>query len=187
MPKRIQPSTSGYRIHKESTQNTNSESDTESQSNSDTDNTSGYSSEGGSKYKYNSLVNSDYKKSRTGSIQDNLTKDQIREKLQGYKALKSTHDKKQLLQLKPFKIWIRYFNTVTKEFRVGGLLKIVDPELRYIMLVNTIQKLTWSVQLKDCIIFIPKDIQEKEQEKQKEQTTKEKLYRLYNQGKLARK
>lgn len=188
MPKRIQLSTSKYRIHKESTEDTKSESDTDSKSNLDTNSTtSGYSSEGGSKYKYNSLVNSTYKKSRTGSIQDNLSKDQIREKLQGYKALKSTHDKKQLLQLKPFKVWIRYFNTITTEFRVGGLLKIVDPELRYIMLVNTIQKLTWSVQLKDCIIFIPKDIQEKELEKQKEEITKEKLYKLYNQGKLARK
>jgi len=188
MSKRIQPSTSGYRIKKESTQSTDADNDNDNDTDNDTDSiTSGYSSEGGSKYKYKSLVNSDYKKPRTGSKQDNLTKDQIREKLQGYKALKSIHDKKQLLQLKPFKVWIRYFNNITKEFRVGGLLKMVDPELRFIMLVNTSKNLTWSVQLKDCIVFIPKDIEEKEKAKQKEQMTKEKLYKLYQQGKLGKK
>ena len=64
---------------------------------------------------------------------------------------------------------------------------MVDPELRFIMLVNTSKNLTWSVQLKDCIVFIPKDIEEKEKTKQKEQMTKEKLYKLYQQGKLGKK
>jgi hypothetical protein len=178
MSKKYQ-STSGYRIIKqESSEPTNySTSDSED----------GYSSEGGGKYRYTSLAEANYKKPKDGSRQDNLTKTQIKEKLQGYRALKTSKDKEYLLTLKPFKVWVRYFNTVTKEFRVGGLLKMVDTQLRYIMLVNTSKNLTWSVQLKDCIIFIPKDIEEKEQAKQKEQLAKEKLYKLYQQGKLAKK
>lgn len=181
MSKRIQ-STSGYRIIKKESSEPSYTSDTDSESDSD-----GYSSEGGGKYKYTSLTNTNYKKPKEGSRQDNLTKEQIKEKLQGYKALKSSKDKQYLLKLKPFKVWIRYFNTVTKEFRVGGLLKMVDQELRYIMLVNTSKNLTWSVQLKDCIIFVPKDIEEQEQAKEKEKLTKEKLYKLYQQGKLGKK
>jgi hypothetical protein len=184
MSKRIQKSTSGgYRvIKKESSEPTDNYSDSDIDSDND-----GYSSEGGGKYKYASLVDSNYKKPREGSRQDNFTKDQIREKLIGYKALRTSQDKEYLLKLKPFKVWVRYFNNVTKEFRVGGLLKMVDKELRYIMLVNTSKNLTWSVQLKDCIIFIPKDLEKQEQEKQKEQLTKEKLYKLYQQGKLGKK
>lgn len=176
-------------IKQESSEPTNytDNSSDDSSDNSDSDSADGYSSEGGGKYKYTSLADTNYKKPRDGSKQDNLTKTQIREKLQGYRALKSSKDKEYLLTLKPFKVWVRYFNTVTKEFRVGGLLKLVDKQLRYIMLVNTSKNLTWSVQLKDCIIFIPKDIEEKEQAKQKEQLAKEKLYKLYQQGKLAKK
>jgi hypothetical protein len=181
MSKRMQ-STSNYRIIKKES----SEPTTNNYSDSDSD-SEGYSSEGGGKYKYTSLGDTNYKKPREGSRQDNLTKDQIREKLQGYKALKTSKDKEYLLNLKPFKVWVRYFNTVTKEFRVGGLLKVVDTQLRYIMLVNTSKNLTWSVQLKDCIIFVPKDIEQKEQAKEKEQSTKEKLYKLYQQGKLGKK
>lgn len=179
MSKRIQPSSVKYRIIKK-------DSSEPTYDTSDSDSDIGYSSEGGGKYKYESLTNSNYKKPKEGSRQDNLTADQIKNKLQGYKALKTSKDKESLLTLKPFKVWIRYFNTVTKEFRVGGLLKMVDKELRYIMLVNTTKNLTWSVQLKDCIIFIPKDLEKQEQAKQKEQSTKEKLYKLYQQGKLAK-
>lgn len=177
MSKRIQ-STLRYRIIKKgSDESSEPESESESENGSE-----GYVSEGGGKYKYDSLVDSNYKKPKSGSRQDNLTKEQIRQKLKGYRALKTPSEKEYLLNLKPFKVWVRYFNNVTKEFRVGGLLKMVDKELRYIMLVNTSKNLTWSVQLKDCIIFIPK-----EEEKQKEQSTKEKLYKLYQNGKLSRK
>jgi hypothetical protein len=173
-------SSTGYRIIKKESSDEETYSDTESCS-------SGYSSEGGGKYRFTSLVESGYKKPKEGSKQDNMTKEQIKEKLQGYKSLKTMQDKRYLLNLKPFKVWIRYFNTVTKEFRVGGLLKLVDPELRFIMLVNTNKNLTWSVQLKDNIIFVPKNIEAKEQEKEKEKLTKEKLYKLYKEGKLAKK
>jgi hypothetical protein len=174
----------GYRIIKKEDSYGDS-SDTDS---SHTDSvSSGYSSQGGGKYRFTSIVESSYKKSKTGSKQDNMTKEQIKEKLQGYKALKTSQDKRYILNLKPFKVWIRYFNTVTKEFRVGGLLKLVDPSLRYIMLVNTNKNLTWSVQLKDNIIFVPNNVEEKQQEREKEKLTKEKLYKLYKDGKLAKK
>jgi hypothetical protein len=167
----------GYRIIKKEDSYYNS--DTESIS-------SEYSSDGGSKYRFTSIVESGYKKPKEGSRQDNMTKEQIKEKLKGYKALKTIQEKRYLLTIKPFKVWIRYFNTQTKEFRVGGLLKLVDPELRYIMLVNTNKNLTWSVQLKDNIIFVPSNIEEKEKEKEKEKITKDKLYKLYKDGKLTK-
>jgi hypothetical protein len=178
--KKFASSSLGYRIVKQDSSDEATYSDTESISSS-------YSSEGGGKYKYTSIAESSYKKPKEGSKQDNMTKEQIKQKLQGYKALKTAQEKKYLLNLKPFKVWIRYFNTVTKEFRVGGLLKLVDPELRYIMLVNTSKNLTWSVQLKDNIIFVPNDIEQKQKEKEKEKVKKEKLFKLYKEGKLIKK
>lgn len=178
--KKFATSSIGYKIVKKESSDESSVEDSYSESES-------YTSDGGGKYKYTSIVESGYKKPKQGSKQDNMSKDQIREKLQGYKALKTSQEKRELLNLKPFKVWIRYFNTQTKEFRVGGLLKLVDPELRYIMLVNTNKNLTWSVQLKDNIIFVPKDVEAKEKEKDKERLTKEKLYKLYKDGKLAKK
>ena len=161
----------------------------------------------GSDYKYKSIIKSDYVKPASGSKQDNFTRHEIRQKLKGYRALRTPEEKRYLLNLKPFKVWIRYFNTVTKEFRVGGLLKLVDPELRFIMLVNTTKNITWSVQLNDSIIFVPKEItQNKQQNKQqqqqqkiknkepinnqdqeqsrREEVIKAKLYALYKNGKL---
>ena len=182
--KKFATSSVGYRIVKKESSDESSDKSSHYQNDSDSE---GYTSDGGGKYKYASLVESGYKKPKEGSKQDNMTKDQIREKLQGYRALKTSQDKRFLLNLKPFKVWIRYFNTQTKEFRVGGLLKLVDPELRYIMLVNTNKNLTWSVQLKDNIIFVPKDVDAKDKEREKEKMTKEKLYKLYKEGKLAKK
>lgn len=176
-------------VIKNNTENTDSIT-TEYESDYDSDyDESDYSSSGGGndKYKYKSLIDTNYVKPTNGTIQDNLTKDDILQKLKGYKALRSNDDKRILLTLKPFTVWIRYFNTKTNSFRVGGLLKMVDPELRFIMLVNTSKNLTWSVQLKDCIIFIPKNIEIKTKTKLKEQTTKNKLYELYKQGKLGRR
>lgn len=185
--KKFASSSVGYRIIKKESSDESSEPNNRHNNNDSESDSEGYTSDGGGKYKYTSLVDSGYKKPKEGSKQDHMTKDQIREKLQGYRALKTTQDKRFLLNLNPFKVWIRYFNTQSKEFRVGGLLKLVDPELRYIMLVNTNKNLTWSVQLKDNIIFVPKDIAAKDKEREKEKMTKEKLYKLYKEGKLAKK
>lgn len=158
----------------ETTQNTDEESYSEEETGTD------------QKYKYTSLTDTNYKGK---SKQAEMTKEQIKEKLKGYKALKTANDKKVLLELQPFKTWVRYFNTETKQFRVGGLLKLVDPDLRYIMLVNTAKGITWSVQLNDNIIFIPDPEKQKEKlkEKLKEECEKDKLYKLYKAGKLKKK
>ena len=146
-----------------------------------------YESSGGSEYKYISIVDTNYKKPRNGTRQDNLTKDEIKQKLEGYIALKTKEDKKILLELTPYKIWIRYYNITTKQFRVGGLLQKVDSKLRYIKLINTNDNIIWSVQVKDNIIFIQDpEIQEmKAKQKLKDEQIKEKLYKLYKKGKIS--
>lgn len=174
----------GYRIIKkqEYTSDTSETSDTDSY----TENyyTETTQQDGGTK-KYISIVDSGYKKPKGGTLQDNLTKEDVKQKLIGYKSLKTMQQKKYLQTLAPFKTWIRYYNPTTKQFRTGGLLMKVDPEMRFIMLVNTSKNLTWSVQLKDNIIFVPDPkIQE---EKEKEQNLKEKLLDLYKKGKLTTK
>jgi hypothetical protein len=162
----------GYKIIK---QEYTSDTDTYTESKSD------FTQEGGAN-KYNSIVNTGYKKPKQGTFQDNLTKEDIQKKLIGYKSLKTMSQKKYLQTLVPFKAWVRYYNPITKQFRTGGLLMKVDPDMRFIMLVNTSKNLTWSVQLKDNIIFVPDPkIQE---EKETEQNLKEKLLDLYKNGKL---
>jgi hypothetical protein len=147
----------------------------------------------GGRTEYTSIVNSSYKKSRNGSVQDNLTRDDIINRLDNYMPLKTIHEKKILTRLPYFKTWIKYFNTKTRQFRVGGLLmKVEYPD--YIMLVNTAKKITWSVQLKDNIIYIPEDVElkdinklEKQNEKKKENEIKNRLFELYKKGELSRK
>lgn len=157
---------------------------------------------------FKSIVQSNYTKPVYGSKQDNLTLEEIKEKLQGYVSLKSMHDKKVLTMLPLFKTWVRYYNVEKKQFRTGGLLiKVAYPE--YITLANTVNNVSWSVQLKDVIIYIlhpdiaKQRIEENEEkkrektketrverkierqnEKKKEKVIKDKLYELYKNGEL---
>ena len=99
-----------------------------------------------------SIVYTDYIKSRNGSIQDNLTKREIYEKLQGYREIKD----RRLLKFIPVKTYIKYYNKYLKKFRTGGiLLKLTD---KYIMLANIGLNLIWSVQLNENRLFIDKEI-----------------------------
>jgi hypothetical protein len=146
----------------------------------------------GGKVAYKRLIESNYKKPINGSRQDNLTRDDILKRLQNCIPLKSIRDKQILEELPIFKTWIKYYNTTTRQFRTGGLLmKVSYPD--YIMLVNTAQNITWSVQLKDNIIYIPDQTIVKQTQKQKEEAEhkekmiKEKLYDMYKRGKLAAK
>lgn len=136
--------------------------------------------------RFQSIVNTDYVKSNKGSLQDNMTKEQIKSKLVGYKSLKTPESKRYLLSLPLFKTWIKYYNPTTKQFRTGGLLMKVDKNMRFIVLVNTTKNLSWSVQLQDNIIFVPDPdhTNANEEEQTKECETKEKLYNLYKQGRL---
>jgi hypothetical protein len=157
----------------------------------------------GGKVNYTSIVDSNYKKPRSGTAQDNFTKNDILDKIENTIPLKTMQDKRYLEQMPLFKTWVKYYNTETKQFRTGGLLfKVAYPD--YIMLINTSQKLTWSVQLKDNIIYIPdprllhkRQEQAKEkrkqraeivkQQKQDDAIIKDKLFELYKRGKLAAK
>lgn len=139
--------------------------------------------EGGGRFV--SIVDANYNRPRGGTKQDNMTKDEIKAKLVGYVPLRSMKEKEYLTELKPFKTWIKYINTTTKQFRTGGLLmKVVYPD--YIMLANTSKNLTWSVQLKDNIIFVPDpDLAEQQDEsKRREQAIKDRLYTMYKKGEL---
>ena len=138
----------------------------------------------------------DYKK-ESKKEKRSLTKEEIRDKFGVMKPLKTEEEKSELLNLKVYNVWIRYYNKKTKTFKIGGLLKYVDPQLRYIILLNTSAKISWSVQLKDNIIFISKNIKNKNIKyknnskkpiqiikNSKEELQKNKLYDLYKQGKL---
>jgi hypothetical protein len=99
-----------------------------------------------------------------------------------------------------FKTFVRYINNKTRQFRLGGvLLKVEHPD--FIVLGNLQMQMSWSVQLKDNIIFIrdPRlkqvDDQEKYQKRQeqreqnkelkdKEKLIKDKLYTMYKNGDL---
>ena len=107
----------------------------------------------------NRLGNDNYKRPKQ-TLQDKLTKDEINEKLIGYKELDDIDDLKNMLGND-----IRYFifeNTgtqktpkVIKKFRLGGKLIKVDSNLQYIVLATGLppNQKTWSVQLKDSQIF----------------------------------
>lgn len=143
----------------------------------------------GGRGRFQSIIDTHYAKPRRGSKQENFTKDEIKEKLVGFTPLQTMKDKEILKRLPVFKTWVRYINKDTRQFRTGGLLmKVSYPD--YIMLVNTRQNVTWSVQLKDNIIFIrdPSEAETRREtisdEKQKEKAIKNKLYEYYQQGVL---
>lgn len=134
---------------------------------------------------FQSIVDAEYKKPKSGSKQDNMTTDEIKQKLNGFIPLKTLAEKKLLTALPLFKTWVRYINKDTRQFRTGGLLmKVEYPD--YIMLINTNKNLTWSVQLKDNVIFVrnPRHVQELVEKKEKDNAIKEKLYSMYKKGEL---
>lgn len=138
------------------------------------------------------LRDSKYIKPRGGTKQDLMTKDEIIKRIQNTIPLKTMEEKKILTRLPYFKTWLRYFNTKTRKFRIGGvLMKVVYPD--YLILGNINNKISWTVQIKDCIFYVtdPK-LKETEEstvnikERTEEDKIKDKLYTLYKQGKLAR-
>jgi hypothetical protein len=186
----------GYNIIKkdhttyDSQSHVNSDSDSDSDSYDSNDSTNQL---GGEKNLFKSISDSNYKKPKGGTYQDNLSKSEIKKKLIGFKSLKTKEAKKYLLTLTPFKTWIKHYNPTTRQFRTGGLLLKVDPKLRFIMLVNTANKISWSVQLDDNIIFVPDPLKKEQEEKdkkdreiniKKEEIIKDKLYKLFITGKL---
>lgn len=127
------------------------------------------------------ITDSDYKRPKAGTKQDNFTKEDILKKLEGYTPLRTMEEKKILSQLPTFKTWIRYINVHTKQFRTGGLLmKVSYPD--YITLLNPGKQLTWSVQIRDNLIYVkdPKETIAKNEESE----LKERLFSMYAKGQL---
>ena len=178
-----------YNIKKESTEDTASTNDTETTNDTestndddDTENSKIIKMKGGKKgnlhFINEYIKNVDY-------IKKKITKEEIITMLDGYKAFKTDDEKKILLKLKN-KTFIRYYNTRTKEFKRGGNLLKVDPDLHSIVLANFTNNIVWKANLKDLIIFISlKHINEMRQnekeirQKEKIIKIKDKLYRLY--------
>lgn len=160
----------------------------------DTYTTTETSQTGSGEKRYVTISKVNYRKPPQGTIQDNFSKDEILRRLQNCIPLKTMREKKILEEMPIFKTWIRYYNVDKRLFRVGGLLlKVSYPD--YIMLVNPTKNLTWSVQLRDNIIYIPDPRKQEENQKQKqkekreqlekERMIKDKLYEMYKGGKLA--
>lgn len=132
--------------------------------------------------KFVNITQTNYKRPKSGTKQDNFSKADILKRLDGYIPLRTMEEKKILTQLPTFKTWVRYINSTTKQFRTGGLLmKVSYPD--YLTLLNPSQQLTWSVQLKDNIIYIkdPKDTILKKNESE----LKDKLFHMYQTGNLS--
>jgi hypothetical protein len=199
-------------IEKESTTNTSSYDDTTSSFQTDTISDEYYTENEGSfnGYPFLNIAKTKYRKPSNGTKQDLFTKDEIISRLENTIPLKSMEEKKILTKLPYFKTWVRYYNTKTKKFRIGGhLMKVVYPD--YVVLVNLNNKISWTVQLKDCIFYItdPRLKQDdtndtetndivntskkfnnynikKDSKDNMEDKIKDKLYTLYKQGKLSR-
>ena len=109
------------------------------------------------------------------SVQKSFTQKKIEQKLEGYKRLKSN----QFKTLAPGDN-IRY--SINGEFRGGGKVKLVKfPD--YLICMNVIKNVSWSVQLKDPTIMIwvkTKESQDAENAEMK------KVWELYQQGKLVK-
>jgi hypothetical protein len=101
----------------------------------------------------NRLGNDSYKRPKQ-TLQDKLTKEEIAEKLIGYKEVKDLEDLKEM----PIGTEFRYFvfqktgNKVDKKFRLGGKLINKDNADKYVVLATGVppNQKTWSVQVKDA-------------------------------------
>lgn len=123
---------------------------------------------------------------RNRSVQDSMTTSEIQKRLNGYIRLR---DYSQLEKLPLFTTWIKYIHSASNKFRTGGfLMKVEYPS--YIVLVNpNLGNLTWSVQLNENIIYIPDPelVKKRRENKAKQDMIKEKLYELYQDGRLGKK
>ena len=113
------------------------------------------------------------------SYQDNLSPDEIKEKLEEYKPV---YD----ISTVPINSHIRYFifdpKTNKKQFRLGGFLTKI--EIEYIVLSNG--TLSWSVQKKTAVFYQKMSLQEIKQElvSQISKTMNKKLEQLKEENRL---
>ena len=118
------------------------------------------------------------KDTTTPTVTNKLSNKEILKKLEGCISLNTIEEMDVLKTLPIMRTWIRYMNKTTKLFKLGGLLMKVNYPT-YIVLANSVKKIIWTVQLNDNIIFI-KDTSEID----KNNKIKEKLFKLYTDGRL---
>ena len=115
------------------------------------------------------------KTSEEKSVQKTFTEKKIDKKLEGYNRLKSS----QFKTIEPGD-YIRY--SVNGEFRGGGRVKMIKfPD--YLICMNVIKNVSWSVQLKDPTIMIWVKTKES-MDAQKDEMAK--VYEMYKAGKLVK-
>lgn len=116
-----------------------------------------------------------FKNPEGGSFQGNMNTADMREKLKGFVQIKN-HSEFDKLPIR--KTWIRYINKKTGLFRIGGLL--IKNSDDYIILLNTVNNITWSVQKIDNYFWKPINIADVK----REINAKNKLFDLYKNGRL---
>ena len=116
-----------------------------------------------------------FKKPEGGSFQENMKTSDMRDKLKGFVQIKNLSE---FDNLPIRKTWIRYINKKTGLFRVGGLL--INNSNDYIILLNTVNNITWSVQKIDNYFWKPIKILDTI----RETSAKNKLFDLYKNGRL---
>jgi hypothetical protein len=102
-----------------------------------------------------------------------MTEDTIKKKLEGYTECKGK-------DIKSLETGDRIRYEKDSEFKIGGVIKFIKPET-YLVLINPINKATWSVQLKDPTLKV---WMRKKKTIQKEQADMKRIYEMYKQGKL---
>lgn len=139
-------------------------------------------------HRFKTIQSIPFKPPPGGTVQDNMSIEDIQRRLEGYVPLKTMAEKNYLTELPLMRTWVRYYNTELRKFRTGGILmKVSYPD--YIVLVSTGKGLTWSVQLRNNVIFVPDPelAEQKRRQEEEEEEVKNQLYELYLQGKLKRK
>lgn len=82
------------------------------------------------------------------TFQDNLTNDDIKDKLKNYKSVDNINNVQLGTHLR---YWAKNLKTGELKFRLGGVLSKRDPDKPYIILDNGVQ--TWSVQKKSSKFY----------------------------------
>jgi hypothetical protein len=109
------------------------------------------------------------------SVQKTFTEKKIEKKLEGYTRLKNS----QFKTIGPGD-YIRY--SIDGEFRGGGMVKIVKfPD--YLICMNVIKNVSWSVQLKNPTIIVWVKTKESIDAEKQEMA---KVYEMYKAGKLVK-
>jgi hypothetical protein len=71
-------------------------------------------------------LDKNYKKLPTGSVQDNMTTADMINSVKGYRKLSTITEKEILKDLPLFKTRVKYYDTIKKKFRTGGVLTKVE-------------------------------------------------------------